>query len=143
MFKEKTIMKKIVKVAGIITNSRGELVVVSKADNDTFISPGGKIEKGESKLEALKRELNEELSVDLLDAEFFKTYSSNRAVHDPEFSLDIHVYLVKEYNGIIKASGEIESVVFVSYDDFLNKKIKLSGTYDEMMPDFVKAGFVN
>lgn len=62
-------MKKIIDVvAGIIENEKNEILCVKRSGNMSLPNfwefPGGKIEKGESAFEALKRELQEEIEVE-------------------------------------------------------------------------------
>jgi 8-oxo-dGTP diphosphatase len=60
--------------------------------------PGGKIEPGESREDALKREIQEELGVDITIGELFCTTEYDY----PTFHLTMHCYLCSV------ASGEIE-----------------------------------
>ena len=87
-------MKKIEVVAGIICY-KDEIFCVQRPENKLeYISkkyefPGGKIEKGESKKEALKRELDEELSFKptKIDSLFITV------VHEyPDFELTMHCF---------------------------------------------------
>lgn len=66
-------MKKIDKVGGIILRGK-ELLVVKKRTKDNreeYIIPGGKREGNETDFETLKRELQEEIQVELLSAKPF------------------------------------------------------------------------
>lgn len=61
-------------LVGVLTNSRGE-VLISKRPDDKHLGgfwefPGGKLDAGESDLDALKREFLEEVGVTVKHAEF-------------------------------------------------------------------------
>ena len=88
-------MKKIEVVAAIIC-FENEIFCVQRPENklsyisEKFEFPGGKIEKGESKIEALKRELIEELN-------FIPTKIDNlflTVAHEyPDFELTMHSFI--------------------------------------------------
>lgn len=87
-------MKKIEVVAAIIFY-KDEILCVQRPKNklvyisEKFEFPGGKIEQGETKEEALKRELIEELNVETDIKSFFTT-----VVHEyPDFELTMHSYI--------------------------------------------------
>ena len=87
-------MKKIEVVAAIIYY-RNEVLCVQRPENKySYISkkfefPGGKIEVGESKQEALKREIMEELGIRPSIGDLFMT-----VVHTyPDFELTMHTYI--------------------------------------------------
>ncbi|WP_176083642.1 NUDIX domain-containing protein [Martelella sp. HB161492] len=54
----------------MIINAHGEMLTVRKRGSSYFQQPGGKIDNGETPLEALMRELMEELALDLSQAAF-------------------------------------------------------------------------
>ncbi len=87
-------MKKVEVVAGIIY-FENEILCVQRPENKlSYISkkfefPGGKIENGETKEEALKRELIEELNITPKICNSFLT-----VVHPyPDFELTMHSYI--------------------------------------------------
>lgn len=65
-------------VAAIITDADGRTLLVRKRGTHTFMQAGGKIERGETALEALVRELNEELGL-VVDPEAVEHLGSFRA----------------------------------------------------------------
>lgn len=87
-------MKKIEVVAAIIYFENKILCVQRPKNKLSYISekfefPGGKIEQGETKEEALNRELLEELNIVAAIKTFFTT-----VVHEyPDFELTMHSYI--------------------------------------------------
>ncbi len=84
-------MKTIHVVAAIIV--KGNKIMIAKRNygefNGLYEFPGGKVEFGETKEEALKREIREELEVDIAIDRFFM-----KATYDyPNFHLDMDCYL--------------------------------------------------
>lgn len=61
-----------VRVAALIRNEKGEILLVRQKKNkkDYWLLPGGGIEFGESALQALERELKEELNIELENPAF-------------------------------------------------------------------------
>lgn len=87
-------MKKIEVVAAILTHNE-KILCAQRAENKLdyiskkFEFPGGKIELGESKKEALKRELEEELSISPEINELFITVTHQY----PDFELTMHTFM--------------------------------------------------
>ena len=87
-------MKKVEVVAAIICHDNEILCVQRPESKLAYISkkfefPGGKLENGETREEALKREIIEELEIEPLIKDFFLT-----VVHPyPDFELTMHSYL--------------------------------------------------
>ena len=87
-------MKKIEVVAAIIIHNK--LILCAQRGHsklqyvsEKFEFPGGKIEQGETKVAALKRELNEELSIEPTIKDLYLT-----VVHQyPDFELTMHSFI--------------------------------------------------
>ncbi len=86
-------MKTVVRISGILITRDGLLLVKCDSVHD-FLLPGGKLESGESDLDALRRELKEELSIAPTDPEFFGEYE--RIVCLPETE-ERHTVRVRAY----------------------------------------------
>lgn len=98
-------VKEIHVVAGILKNVHGEILCtqrdVSKNEEVSFKweFPGGKIEEGETHVQALIRELQEELNLDVKVGEFFTEVQYQYST----FKLVMYVYLCSCENFNIQA----------------------------------------
>jgi len=111
-------MKKWTVVAGLIEKD-GRILLVKrpkeKIDGGKWEFPGGKVELGESLFSALKRELKEELGIEVLSA---KPYlSTHGKAKDIEFEL--HLLRVEGFLGEPKPL-EAESASFFTLDEALS-----------------------
>lgn len=105
------------KAAGIIIRDRRLLVERSKG-KDVFVAPGGKLEPGETARQALRRELKEELQLDVTEADFeeFGTFYAEAAgSHNAGKKLRMDVFMVK-YVGAMKPDNEVEEIRWISSD---------------------------
>ena len=59
--------------------------------SNKFEFPGGKVERGESREEAIVREIKEELRLDIVDPIFFMTVNHKY----PDFKIKMHSFLIK------------------------------------------------
>lgn len=107
-------MDDIYKAAGIIIQDRK--LLFARAENmGFFIDPGGKIEPGETAKQALVRELKEELSIDIdeADLEPCGEYTAEAANHKGK-TVHMQAFIVKKWRGEIVPSGEIEELRWLS-----------------------------
>ena len=79
-------MKQIHVVAALITDPDGRTLVVRKRGTEMFMNPGGKPEAGESLVDALRRELAEEIGLDVAADDLaamgtFDTLAANEPGH--------------------------------------------------------------
>lgn len=89
-------MKTIEVVAAIITYNNKILCMQRKESDLEYVSkkfefPGGKIEPGETQVEALKRELREEMEIeaDISEEDYFLTVNHQY----PDFHITMHAYI--------------------------------------------------
>lgn len=100
-FKENELSEKkerIYVMIGIITNSQGQFCLSQRPDHvhlgGLWEFPGGKLEIGETPLEGLKRELHEELSIEVLSAKPFMRFPYDY----PKTKVFLDFWLVDQFN---------------------------------------------
>lgn len=84
--------------------------------------PGGKIEDRETHLDALRRELHEELAIEITEAE---EWMSEVATYSNGFTYDIRYFLVRSWQGEIQ-NQEFKRILWVS-NETLPTLLHLSG----------------
>lgn len=112
MIEEKTYIDKL---AWILIQDKKVLSTISKG-KDAWYIPGGKREEGESDIEALTREIREELLVELIP-ETIKLYGifEAQAHGKPEGTVVRMTCYTSDFEGVLKASAEIEKYDFLNY----------------------------
>jgi len=90
----------------------GERIKVSGGlGQNTFAGPGGKVEPGESDEEALKREIVEEICVEVID---FKRLGRIRFINPdrPEWDFDVSAYFIYDWKGEPKETDAMRPIWF-------------------------------
>lgn len=101
--------------AAIIINSDHEILLVRKNNSMYFMQAGGKIEIGETPLQALVREIQEELGLRLNSSDFnyighFCVPAANEANHH----IDTHLFSINITNTDLTAQAELAEVGWYS-----------------------------
>lgn len=126
-------MKVIDKLAWLEIQNGKVLSTRSKGRTKYYI-PGGKREAGESDLEALTREIREELSIDLIEdtIRFAGLFQAQADSHAEGVQVKMTCY-EGGFKGTISPSGEIEEVVWLTYKDR-----ELISPVDQLIFDWLK-----
>jgi len=112
--------------ASALIIDKKKLLLVTGHNSDGYWTPGGRIEKGETPEECLKRELKEELNVKMIEAKFYDEYTKENS-----FSKEMQhtrCYLVK-IDGKPKSSSEITEIQWVKR----NYKLRTSQMFQDVI----------
>ena len=104
-------------VAAIIAKDNYYLIVQRNKDKYFGLKwefPGGKVEPNETLKEALCREIEEELNIEI----YIHKKIAEEKYNDKQINITLHYYLCSEKNGIIKLN-EHENLKWVEKKDFI------------------------
>lgn len=121
--------------AAIVTDADGRNLLVRKAGTTHFMQPGGKIEDGESAIDALTRELAEEVgvSLDISTAEYLGLFRAVAANEDDTVVLAAVFALAVDDE--VAVAGEIEELLWVDDPDLDLDGLDVAPlTRDELLP---------
>lgn len=104
--------------AALTTDDRGSCLLVRKRGTSAFMQPGGKIEPGEEPLDALRRELYEELRLTTARADYTEigVYDED-AANEPGHRVHAHVYRLVVGRDVPVPSAEIAEARWVDPRD--------------------------
>ena len=120
---------------GILIKDR-KLLVVRQKDKDFFIAPGGKLIGSETPVEALVRELNEEICIDVQpnDLSDFGGFTAPATGAEDKL-LQMNVYLVNRWQGEITINEKDRVCEFRWIDSSDLGKIQLGSIFEhEVLP---------
>jgi 8-oxo-dGTP diphosphatase len=120
--------------AAIVTDSAGRAIVVRKGGTSGFMQPGGKIERGESALATLIRELREELGleVDVDATEFLGSYEA-AALNEPGQTVRAEVFALVT-DSELHPGAEIEEIYWLQSPDDTESVELAPLTLEVMLP---------
>lgn len=101
------------KAAAVMIKDR-KLLVNKSHKYDFYLSPGGKIEAGETPEESLIRELKEEMNVEVTRDDFYHLNTVEApATNDPSKVLRMEIFMVESWKGELLPSNEIEEIKWI------------------------------
>ncbi|MCM1131499.1 MAG: NUDIX domain-containing protein [Roseburia sp.] len=127
----------------IIGDGNGNILLQQRKDDGKWAHHGGAIEVDENTLDAAKREIKEELNLELDEVEFLGVYSGKKYHHiypngDEVSAIDI-VYVCHKYHGDLKnTDGEVSQAKWFNKD---NLPTNLSHNPKDAIKDYFKKYF--
>lgn len=115
---EEHMVSRIIDKIAWIHLDNGKILSTRSRGKSVYYLPGGKREPGESDLDTLIREIDEELSVtiDPASATHVGTYQAQAHGHTDGVTVQMTCYSA-DHHGVPTPSSEIEEVVWLSYAD--------------------------
>ena len=129
------------KAGGVIIRNR-QFLVTRSTGKDIFIAPGGKLEPGETAIEALQREIQEEIKV-TINPTTLESIGTFRAVAAGKEGVivEMEVFIINDFEGIPRPSSEVEEIRWI---DSQTKDIILGSIFEhDVMPILKQRDLIN
>ena len=130
---------KLLNVVGAVLIKNNKIILPKRASNlkvmpNKYEFPGGKVEENETLKEALKRELYEELSIDV-DIEDIIDFPKNDLKTD---KIMLTVFIINKWKNDLIINPEINSEILIVNLDELKNVQNLLDTDKELIPAILK-----
>ncbi len=107
-------------VAAVIRNQTGEVLIARRPDSHPIAGglwefPGGKIEAGESPGEALRREIREELGIEIAVKDLIDVVSHVYVSPNGEAQLNLHILLIAYFADFVGGDLRLSDVAEIQW----------------------------
>lgn len=126
---------------GAVIVKEGKVLLVTGHDMDLYWTPGGRIEEGEDHKTTLRRELQEELGVELVRLTPFVTYDAARTTTGEMRT--VYTYFA-EIEGEPTPQAEIKALVWYGKQEYEEKHPPVKQhTYKKVIRPLAENGFLH
>ena len=125
-------------VVGLVHVEAGRLLVVRSRNKKAFYLPGGKIEPGETPADAVRREVREELGIELERPEVLKRYVAP-AYGEGEGAMVDMTCFTASLLGTPRPTSEIAELTYVTRDEYRGHA-ETAPAIHEVLADMVASG---
>jgi|SRR3989338_5259504 len=113
-----------------------KILLVTGYDESFYWTPGGKAEENEGAEDALRREIKEELNLNIMSLRKYMKYIGENLT--TKKTMEVDCYLVKT-KGVLKPQKEITKFIWAKKEDILSKKFILTkNTRDNLIPNLIR-----
>jgi 8-oxo-dGTP diphosphatase len=130
----------VITVVGLVHVEAGRLLVVRSRNKKAFYLPGGKIEPGESGEDALRREVREELGVELEHPEVLQRYVAPAYGEGDGAIVDMTCFTAR-LRGTPLPTSEIAELTYVTRDEY-REHAETAPAIHDVLDDLVASGLV-
>lgn len=124
-----------IRCRALIVNNEKLLVVKHSEEFDYYALPGGKIEVGENPLECIKRELKEELGVEVKEVKLTYVYRWVKEATNEE-NLEF-IFIIPDSESFVDISAKERSHAF----EIIDMKWMEKDSEIKVLPEFIKKEF--
>ncbi|MGZ9707745.1 NUDIX hydrolase [Pseudomonas sp. GNP013] len=125
--------------AALLIGNDGQTLLVRKRGTQAFMQPGGKIDAGEQPVQALARELFEELNLRIEpDAAVYLGHFSAPAANEPGFTVEAELFRVN-IDVAVTPAAEIEEIRWI--DPAGDGGLQLAPLTRDLILPFYRAAF--
>ncbi|MBB5153398.1 NUDIX hydrolase [Saccharopolyspora phatthalungensis] len=114
--------ERLIRAAGLVRFVDRRLLLVRADYQTAFYLPGGKIDPGETEVQALHREVREELGVDLVGAEFLGRYVADAVGQGDGVQVELSCY-TGELEGVPEPAAEIAELAWLTREEYLAHRV--------------------
>ncbi|MFC7343178.1 NUDIX hydrolase [Saccharopolyspora griseoalba] len=107
-----------IRAVGLVHRDERGLLLVRAENQRAYYLPGGKIDPGETEVEALRREVREELGVELREPRSFARYVTDAVGQGEGVQVDLACYTA-ELEGAPAPAAEIADLRYCTRADYL------------------------
>jgi 8-oxo-dGTP diphosphatase len=112
----------LIRAVGLVRFVDRRLLLVRADYQAAFYLPGGKIDPGETEVQALHREVREELGVGLVRAGFLHRYVADAVGQGDGVRVDLSCY-TGELDGTPEPAAEIAELAWLTRDEYLAHEV--------------------
>ncbi len=125
------------RIVWIVINDKEEILLQQWHGYEELRTPGGKVDEGESDIECLERELQEEMHAKLLSAEWFGEFSGKSFYSD---HIIVNRVYIAQISGDLHPGEEVERLVRVSKKEYILKIHKMIPSNEEIFDQLIERG---